>query len=171
MSKKTIIISSILVGVGALALYGYNMYKLTDKLCFNVTKYKVRSISLQNARIDLTLNVRNLGALAIKVRRFTFKVYSEGVFLGEIYSNEILDITPNNSGDTTVQLLFNPKTLVNNAKNIILDSISGDGLKNIPFSMRGGISVSKAGIPFYIPFIYDFKLGDFIEGEESESIC
>jgi hypothetical protein len=171
MNKKYLIVGGLLAGVGALGWYGYNMYKLTDKLCFNVTGYKIRSISLQGARVDLTLSVRNLGTLSVKIKKFKFNVYSQDKFLATAYSDELLDIQPASIGKTTVQILLNPKMLMQNIGNILVQSSQTNGWKNIPLVMDGGIHVSKSGIPFYIPIVYEFKLDDFIEAEETEGIC
>jgi hypothetical protein len=169
--KKNLIIGGIVAGVSALALYGYTMYKLTEKLCFNVTGYKIRSISLEGAKIDLSLAVRNLGNLSLKVKKFKFNIYSEDKFLATVYSDVLLDIKPNGIGKTTVQILLNPKSLVQNIGSILSQSSQTNGWKNIPLLMDGGVSLSKGGIPFYIPIVYDFKLNDFIEDKETEGIC
>tara|TARA_R110000787_G_scaffold44415_4_gene109008 strand:- start:871 stop:1386 length:516 start_codon:yes stop_codon:yes gene_type:complete len=171
VNKKTLIVGSIIAGLGALAVYGYNMYLLTDKLCFNVTRYKIRSIAAQKVRIDLTLGVRNLGSLSIKIKKFKFNIYSGNKFLATVYSDEILDIKPATIGKTTVQLLLNPKQLLQNIGNILIDSSQSGGWKNIPLLMDGGIYMSKLGIPFYIPIKYEFKINDFEEDTETEDIC
>lgn len=171
MNKKWIIVGSVIAGLSALGWYGYNMYMLTDKLCFNVTGYKVRSIALEGARVDITLGVRNLGTLSVKIKKFKFNIYSGDKFLATVYSDEVLDIKPAAIGKTTVQILLNPKMMVQNIGSVLVQSSQTSGWKNIPLLMDGGIHVSKAGIPFYIPFIYEFKLNDFIEDEQTEGIC
>lgn len=171
MNKKYLLVGGIIAGAAALGWYGYNQYKLTEKLCFNVTGYKIVSIGLSGARVDLTLSVRNLGNLAVKVKKFKINVFADDRFMATAYSDEILDIKPNQAGKTTVQILLNPKLLLKNVGTVLQQSSSTYGWKNITLLLDGGISVSKAGIPFYIPFIYPYKMSDFIEDQEVEGIC
>tara|TARA_R110002020_G_scaffold469641_1_gene694830 strand:+ start:207 stop:722 length:516 start_codon:yes stop_codon:yes gene_type:complete len=171
MNKKYLLVGGIIAGLGALGWYGYNMYKLTDKLCFNVTGYKIRSISLQGARVDLTLSVRNLGKLSVKVKKFKINVFSGERFVATAYSDQILDIRPNEEAKTTIQILLNPQLLIKNIGSVLTESSQTGGWKNIPLTLDGGISVSKAGIPFYIPLVITYKLSDFVEDQEVEGIC
>lgn len=170
MNKNWLKVGGIILGIGALGWYGYQQYKLTDKLCFNVTGYRIVSIGVQGARIDLTLSVRNLDRFAIKIKKFKFNFYAEEKFVATIYSDQVLDIRPNDTSSTTVQILLNPKHLISNVGSI-LQSSANVGFKNMLIKIDGGMFLSKAGIPFYVPIIYSFRLSEYIENEETEGIC
>jgi hypothetical protein len=170
MSKKWLLVGGVLAGLGALGWYGYQQYLLTSKLCFNVTGYRIIRLSPQNTTIELSLSVRNLGSLAVKVRRYNFNIYAENKYVATVKTNQPLDILPADIATSTVQISLNPRMILQNLGSI-LQSSSQVGLKNMRMRMEGGMSITKAGIPFYIPIVYNFNLSDYIEDEETEGIC
>lgn len=170
MNKKWLIVGGIVAGIGAIGWYGYQQYLLTSKLCFNVTGYRIVSLSARGTTLELTIGVRNLGSLSVKVRRFNFDIFAENKFVANVSSNQPLDIRPADIASTKVRITINPKMLLQNLGSI-LQSSSQLGLKNMRINMRGGLHVTKSGIPFYIPVVYNFQLSDYIEEEETEGIC
>lgn len=171
MSKKYILLGSIAALVAGGAAYVYHQYKLIDKLCFNVVGYNIESFSSKGAKINLTLAVKNLGSLSIKIKKFKFNVFGDDKFLATAYSDTVLDIKPNKVGKTTVEIFLNPQDMISNIGSILQSSSSTGGWKNITLSMKGGINVQKGIIPFYIPITYKFKLSELTEGSEVESPC
>jgi hypothetical protein len=171
MNKKYLWIGGVVAALGGVAWYAMNQVKMIDKLCFNVTGYKIISIAAQGAKINLNLSVRNLGNLKIKVKKFKFNIFADEEFLATAYSDVALNINPKDIGSTTIQILLNPKMMLQNIGSVLQNSSATEGWKNIILSMDGGISLSKGGIPFYIPIKYGFKLSELTEGKDVESKC
>lgn len=171
MNKKYILIGAISALVISGAAYAYHQYKLIDKLCFNVTGYKIASVSSSGVIIDLNLAVKNLGGLNVKVNSFSFDIYADNKFLAKASSDEILNIQPRDIGTTTVRIKLNPKDLLQNVGSVLQGNISNKGWKNIKLSISGGLNVKKGILPFYIPVKYDFRLSEYTEGEDVESPC
>ena len=164
MNKKYLIIGGVIAAIGGIAWYANNQYKLTDKLSYSVTGYKIVAISQNGARVDLKIGIENKGVLKVKLKRLNLNIFSEGKFIATAFSEETVKIEPNTSAEMTIQMLLNPKVLLRNLGSVLLDASTSAGLKNIQLKIDGSLTVSKGGIPFRIPIIYSFKLSEFTEG-------
>jgi hypothetical protein len=163
MKNKHLILGGIAVLIAGGVWYGVNQVTLISKLKYSVKGYKIISISAEGARIDLTLAVTNESKLSLKVKKFKLNVFADDKFMATAYSDELLEIKPNDIGTTTVQVLINPKLMIRNIGAVLQDSSAGLGWKNIMLTLDGGLNVSKGGIPFYVPLKISFKLSSFTE--------
>lgn len=164
MNKRYIILGSLAALLAAGGWYAMNQVKLVEKLEYGVTGYKIISISAEGARIDLDLAVTNNGNLKIKVKKFKFNIFADEKFIATAFSDTLLEINPKEVGTTKVQVLLNPKLLLQNVGSVLQGSSMGMGWKNIVLTMDGGLHVSKGSIPFYVPLELSFKLSEFTEG-------
>lgn len=151
-----------LAGLSALGWYITKQARYASKLDYKVTGYKVKSIGLEGARIDLKLTLFNKGKLEIFIKRLKLNVYSENNFLATIYAGQGISILPNKDTETSVQLLLNPKVLLQSAGNIAVN-ISDTGWKNIVLKLDGSATIAQGVIPFYIPIKYSFKISELTE--------
>ena len=97
MSKKGLYIG---LGVGVLALGGWYAYTkaiLANKISYDITGYKLRSIAVEGARVDLKLKVINKGALKLTLKSMKINVFAEGKFLATIYAGQGIIIMPNST--------------------------------------------------------------------------
>lgn len=173
MNVKWLKIGGLITAIGAIGWYGYQQYLMTDNLCFNVVGYKIVSVGINGTRVDLTVSIKNLGKLDVKVNKMKVNVFSEGDrFIATAFSDQKFEIKPLETSKTKVQILVNPRLLMKNIGGVLGDATgAGSSWRNIPLTLDGGVSVSKMGIPFYIPFVTTYRLSDFIEEQDVEGIC
>jgi LEA14-like dessication related protein len=161
MNKKFIKIG---LGLGALALGGYYIYgqaMLANKVDWEVTSYKLRSIALEGARIDLKLQIKNKGKFKITIKRMKINIYSEGNFLATLYAGEGIIVLPNSTSETTIQILLNPKVALQSIGSTI--TTMDEGWKNINITLDGNATILSGVVPFFIPIKYTFKLSELVE--------
>lgn len=171
MNKKYLVIGGVVAALGGVAWYASNQIKLIDKLKYSVTGYDIVSISPNGARVDLKIGIENTGLLKLKVKQLKLNVFAENKFIATAYSDKVMSINPNQTEETSIQILLNPKILIQNLGSILMNTsistVSGGGIdawKNINLKIDGSISISKGGIPFWIPIVYGFKLNEFTQG-------
>ena len=158
MSKKGLYIG---LGVGALALggwYAYTKAMLANKISYDITGYKLRSIALEGARVDLKLQVENKGALKLTLKRIKINIFVEGKFLATVYAGEGLIIMPNSSTETTLQILLNPKVALQTIGSTVTNS-----WKNVNIKLDGNLTMLSGVVPFFIPIKYNLKLSEVAE--------
>ncbi len=161
MSKKGLYIG---LGVGALALggwYAYTKAMLANKISYDITGYKLRSIALEGARVDLKLQVANKGALKLTLKRIKINIFVEGKFLATVYAGEGLIIMPNSSTETTLQVLLNPKVALQTIGSTVTNM--QDSWKNVNIKLDGNLTMLSGVVPFFIPIKYNLKLSEVAE--------
>lgn len=161
MNKKTFIVGALLLGVAATAWYIKNQIDLIGKISYSVKGYILRKLTLQSTIITVKVAVENKGAIELKVRGYDFNVYGDGNYLVRATSNRHFTLQPYESTDIEVDIVIDPKLLVKSLGQLIT---SLSNWKEIYLELKGSIKVSKAGIPFKVPFKYGFKLKEFTEG-------
>ena len=161
MSKKGLYIG---LGVGVLALGGWYAYTkaiLANKISYDITGYKLRSIAVEGARVDLKLKVINKGALKLTLKSMKINVFAEGKFLATIYAGQGIIIMPNSTTETTLQILLNPKVALQNIGSTITNM--QDGWKNVNINLDGNLTMLSGVVPFFIPIKYNLKLSEVAE--------
>lgn len=152
MDKKKA--SQLLFGVGgAVVLTGigvflYQQYKLTEKLCYGASGFKVRSFGLDRTSIEIMFDLENKGDLDIELRRMGLDVYANDVFIARIDQTIRTKINPRSSTQIPVQITFSPRAIFKN-----LGLIAGaSSMDNIRWRFKGSIVASKFGLPIPIPY-------------------
>jgi hypothetical protein len=161
---KYIVWGGALAGLGAIGWYIAKQASYASKLDYEVTGYKVVSLGLDGARIDVQLTLFNRGKLKMFIKTLKLNLYAENNFVSVIYAGQGVTILPNEDTDTYVQFLLNPKILLQSAGNVLVDlGQNNQGWKNINLRVEGHATVSQGVVPFYIPIKYSFKLSDITE--------
>tara|TARA_R110001592_G_scaffold79638_5_gene238034 strand:- start:779 stop:1285 length:507 start_codon:yes stop_codon:yes gene_type:complete len=161
---KYIVWGSIIGGLSAVGWYIAKQAKLASKLNYEITGYKVISIGTEGARVDLQLTLFNSGKLKLFIKTLKLNLYAEGNFVSTIYAGQGVTIMPNENTDTYVQLLLNPKILLQSAGNVLVNlGENNQGWKNINLRVEGHATVAQGVIPFRLPIKYSFKLSDVTE--------
>ncbi len=164
MKGKYIVWGSVLAGLGAIGWYISKQARYASKLDYEVTGYKLISIGVNGARIDLQLTLFNRGKLKMFIKTLKLNMYAENNFVSTIYAGQGVTIMPNEDTDTYVQLLLNPKILLQSAGNVLVDlGQNNQGWKNINMRVEGHATVAQGVVPFYIPIKYSFKLSDITD--------
>ena len=164
MKGKYIVWGSVLAGLGAIGWYIAKQARLASKLDYEITGYRVVSIGVNGARIDLQLTLFNRGKLKLFIKTLKLNLYAENNFVSTIYAGQGVTIMPNEDTDTYVQLLLNPKILLQSAGNVLVDlGQNNQGWKNINLRVEGHATVAQGAIPFRLPIKYSFKLSDITE--------
>lgn len=164
MKGKYLVWGSVLAGLGAIGWYITKQARLASKLDYEITGYKVVSIGVNGARIDLQLTLFNRGKLKLFIKTLKLNLYAENNFVSTIYAGQGVTIMPNENTDTYVQLLLNPKILLQSAGNVLVDlGQNNQGWKNINLRVEGHATVAQGAIPFRLPIKYSFKLSDITE--------
>ena len=159
-----------IIALGSAAWYISNQISMSKKLCFKVVGYTIQQITAQGTLISLKLQIRNLGALEVKVKKYKLNVYAEKKYLATAFSNQETIIKPKDTIETDVLVTLNPKTLLQNVATVIAATASG-GWGGITINIKGGVSISKSGIPFHLPISANVKLAQFTEGVKKERPC
>ncbi len=159
MKEKYLAWGGVLSGLGFLGWYVSKQIRYSQKLEYKVSGYKLISIGLNGARIDLQLTLSNKGRLEIFVKKLKLNIFSEGNFLATIYAGQGITVLPKKETETSVQILLNPKVLLQSTGNIILN-IGDEGWKNIPLTIDGSATIAQGVVPFFIPIKYSFKISD-----------
>ena len=169
MKGKYIVWGSVLAGLGAIGWYIAKQARYASKLDYEVTGYKLISIGANGARIDLQLTLFNRGKLKMFIKTLKLNLYAEDNFVSTIYAGQGVTIMPNENTDTYVQLLLNPKILLQSAGNVLVGlGQNSQGWKNINMRVEGHATIAQGVVPFFIPIKYRFKLSDITDSFKTE---
>jgi len=159
------------VGIASVALAAYyiaNQVKLAEKLCYKLVGYKIGTLSLQSTNLQLQLQIRNKGELAVKIKGYKINVFANGYYMATAHSNSVVGVEAHGTVDAIVNIDANPKMLVKNVFSILSTK---ESLKKTVFSFEGNLRISKGGIPFRIPISYSSTVNELTSGRNEEKPC
>jgi LEA14-like dessication related protein len=161
------------LGVGLFAFgvagwYIHKQYKMAQLLCFKPKKYRIRNVSMDSATLEMDMEIKNMGELAVKVRNYKFRIYGNKRYLATAHSEKEVLIKPYSSVTVPVTITLNPRLLFRNVGTILT---SMNGWRSVELTFDGGLKVTKGVLPLYIPVRTSFKLSEFSEPNKEESTC
>jgi len=167
--KKVLIISGILVGIGALAWYLKRQANLLMEYCFNMVGYNITTLTRDRITIELKLQIKNKSDLEVTVNSYDFSAYLNGAYVTKIRSNKPQKIAP--KGFSVLYLLIDvePRKNKDLSNWAFLSQILFD-VANIKVKIAGGVSVSALGIsPGVIPVDVEMKLKQMLPDSKNPS--
>jgi archaellum component FlaF (FlaF/FlaG flagellin family) len=145
-SKGLLIAGGVIVAAGVTALL-YQQYKLSEKLCYGASKFKILRLGLKSAAVGVNINIENKGELEVEIKRMKFDVYANGTYIASINQSLPSTIKPFDTASLPVTINFNPSEVFKGLKGILAST----SLNGTIWEFKGSVTVKKWGIGLPIP--------------------
>jgi LEA14-like dessication related protein len=167
--KKVLIISGILVGIGALAWYLKRQANLLMEYCFNFVGYKITTMTRDRITIELQLQIKNKSDLEVTINSYDFSAYLNGAYITKVRSKTPQKIAPKGFSVLSLLIDVEPRKNKDLANWAFLSRILFD-INNITVKISGGVNVSALGIsPGVIPVNVEMKLKQMVPDSKNPS--
>ena len=153
MNAKTAIGVSIgAIGITALALYGKRQVDMISNdlyYSYDTNSIKIKEVGVNRVVFSVDLLIENKGKLDVQAK--------DGVPLTQIYRDLNFSIKPNSKSPVGIDVVINPKEIISNRKDVNVTN-----WRDIPLTFKGSIKVKKIGVWLPVPFVFTYRLRDFV---------
>ena len=155
----------IIVGVG---FYISEQIKLVKAICYKITDYKAKKVSIDDTEFDVNLEISNSSnKFSVKVISVDVDIYVNGVLSSKAMSKIDFIVEPSSVSNVPLLVKFSPKNILSNLGSILSAMSSIDEMQVV---LKGKITAQKGVVPLFIPFSFATTIKE-LRTNSTESTC
>ncbi len=175
--KKVFIAAGILVGLGTIALIGYNYAKkqanLIQDMCYSFAGYKIINATFKHIDLEIYVQLTNKSKINLTITGYDIDVSGNGANLIKIKNNSLSqNILANSISTITLSIGFDTEPLLKSAFNFQTIMASFVSPESILFGFKGTLNAKAVGFEIKnLAIDKTLKLSEMINGSSKSSAC